>query len=947
MLASFKNGLQRIIYLIVLQLSINIGCAQPQFLKPEIDINNGLKSNIIRVIQKCPINNSIWLGTEGGLAILNNSDTSFNKLITTIKNTPVWAISFFKNTAIIGTWFNGIYFFDLTNKSITHHLDTSKVGLCRRFKIINDTVFIASTKAPFYLINSNNKWILKRIKIKLSEGFITDFTKFNNTIYATAYARFNSKLLLFENDTLVPDSINKIFDNQKYLDYFLSLTSSDSLLVLGGALTYSIFTTNKNRVISKLVETEKEAALPVWDAVISKDYAYLATGGSENLQEGTICEPLISKPKEYLPNFYGQSLYYDSDYDIIWCGTLNRGLFLWRFANETYKSMVYNSDINNIKPITKNSLVHYGNKKIVIQLLGKSLLKGVSKSVVFDFAAKDVLVIKDSLIALSANKLVIYIQKKKVWEYNLPLSIYNKISYLQDRIVLLSQYNNEIMCINLKSKESTITKTPCNLTTNQPYKNGFIYFSNYSGFYYYDTIPHYLNLPFLSVESFTILNNTLFFIERGLLYSYKINTKNYNCTPIYNTSFQKLIPEFTCKWILNCANKLYAVNNKGILEMNPKNGLPIRYIYLGNYTESKEPKAFEKYIFLNNYNYITRINIDSTHKFIPINSVITNVFPSKSIDEKTSFSIKISSADYLVQNHSLKRIDVYKKDKLVQQFYTLDSSFNITGGFNYGNYTIKVFINNQFIQAVKLKINQPLNSNPFFYISITTIILLFGFLVFKILLNKRAYEKNILQNRLQLLKQNLNPHFIFNSLNLIYSLVLQQKTEAAIKTITQFSDLHRYYLDNINKNTITLEEELSFIESYLKLESARVQSDDTLSYCIPVNSVPEIKSMLVPPMLLQPLVENAVKYSYGNINTKRCIWIDLIQNKNAYIIGIENTLSQSASIITTGNGLGVKMVQERVEIFNKTYKKGVKLILNTTTLHTDNGYRCELVFPLL
>ena len=137
-------------------------------------------------------------------------------------------------------------------------------------------------------------------------------------------------------------------------------------------------------------------------------------------------------------------------------------------------------------------------------------------------------------------------------------------------------------------------------------------------------------------------------------------------------------------------------------------------------------------------------------------------------------------------------------------------------------------------------------------------VLLFLFILFEYLLDKRSYERHILENRLQLVKQHLNPYFVFNSLNLIYSLVLQKKNEAAIRTINSFSDLHRYYLDNIKKQRTSLRDELTFIESYLKMESERVQIDDPFIFELLSDMGEPTAEREVLAMILQLLVENAV-----------------------------------------------------------------------------------------
>ncbi len=953
MSASFKKRLQRIIYLLIF-IGISNAYAQPKLLQSELDISNGLKSNTIRAIQKCPRDNSVWLGTEDGLTILNDVDSSYKKLTVAIKNKPVWSLLFYKNSAVIATRFNGIYFFDFKTHSITQHLDSSQIGLCRRIKLIDDTIYIGTAKKTLYLTNVNGHWIIHEIVTNLPSGFVTDFAKFNNKIYACAYAPLKSKLSYLKNDTLHLLSTVGEMNNAKELDHYFTLTNSDSMLVLGGSISYSIFKTKGNNDIQQFHYYKWNKVRPVWEAAITKKNVFLTSGDVGSLQEGVIYQDNISTEKDVFPNFYGQSLCYDKKVNGLWCGTLNRGLFYWPHIDESYKVPCEISADYDFIPANEDNLVLYNQKQASLGYLNKTEIK-IGRNLIRisepNMRIKDIICISnDSVCILYNTKVVIYKQNAAVWE--MPITkydnnLYNKFQYLNGRIILLAQYADQILSVDIKTKVSRTIKAPTNLTLNKNLNNGLVYFSNYSGFFYFDTIAHSLNLPILNAESFTLLHDTLFFNQGGVISGYKININNFSTIPIFNINLKELVPQFMPTWVIANCGRLYCGNGKSLLEINPKTGLPINYIYLGNYSDEKEPKSFGKYIYFNHGNYLTRINPIEENTFINKLDFKVTQLPTTDLDEKNPFVIDVLSSNYLLQSHTLKRLDLYLDGKLVNQFYSLSDEFKFASGLEHGGYSVKVFVNDVLVKELNLNINLPLKSNPYFYVSLTLIVLMIGFLLFKMVLDKRLYQKHILENRLQLLKQNLNPHFIFNSLNLIYSLVLQQKNDSAIRTINQFSDLHRYYLDNINRPKVNLKEELSFIRSYLQLESARVEIDDALTYFLPENLSDKIYNLLVPPMILQPLVENALKYSYSNSNENRTIWIDVYvsDNSNNLIIGIENTLPENSIGNSSGSGLGLKMVAERVEIFNKSYKEAVKMSVDQIPKYAQHGYRCELYFP--
>ncbi len=110
--------------------------------------------------------------------------------------------------------------------------------------------------------------------------------------------------------------------------------------------------------------------------------------------------------------------------------------------------------------------------------------------------------------------------------------------------------------------------------------------------------------------------------------------------------------------------------------------------------------------------------------------------------------------------------------------------------------------------------------------------------------------------QLKMLRYQLNPHFLFNTLNAISTLVLEQNTELANRMVTKLSSFLRYSLDNDPMQKITLEQELKALQLYLDIEKVRFEERLSLELDIEDAS----KDALIPSLLLQPLIENAIKY---------------------------------------------------------------------------------------
>jgi two-component system, LytTR family, sensor kinase len=116
-------------------------------------------------------------------------------------------------------------------------------------------------------------------------------------------------------------------------------------------------------------------------------------------------------------------------------------------------------------------------------------------------------------------------------------------------------------------------------------------------------------------------------------------------------------------------------------------------------------------------------------------------------------------------------------------------------------------------------------------------------------------EKRLAQAKLQALQMQLNPHFLFNTLNAIASL-MHKDVKGADRMITRLADLLRYALESTDEHEVTLRQELAFLERYLEIEKTRFGSRLTVRLEVPAETL----DALVPNLILQPLVENAIKH---------------------------------------------------------------------------------------
>lgn len=123
-------------------------------------------------------------------------------------------------------------------------------------------------------------------------------------------------------------------------------------------------------------------------------------------------------------------------------------------------------------------------------------------------------------------------------------------------------------------------------------------------------------------------------------------------------------------------------------------------------------------------------------------------------------------------------------------------------------------------------------------------------------LTRSQLETRLVQAQLESLKSQLHPHFLFNTLNAISVLVRKQDHQAAVKMLTGVSDLLRLALENVGRQVVPLKQELDFVERYLSIEQIRFPDRLRVSFDV----APETLEARLPNLLLQPLVENALKH---------------------------------------------------------------------------------------
>lgn len=223
-------------------------------------------------------------------------------------------------------------------------------------------------------------------------------------------------------------------------------------------------------------------------------------------------------------------------------------------------------------------------------------------------------------------------------------------------------------------------------------------------------------------------------------------------------------------------------------------------------------------------------------------------------------------------------------------------------------------------------------------------------------LEKMKLEKALHQNILSRIKAQMNPHFLFNALNTIQSYIYLNEKKQAIGYLNKFSVLTRKILDQSNFETISLSEEYETLDLYLQLEKMRFEN--TMDYSIRFENIEQKDQIKIPPMLIQPYVENAVKHGLMHLSVNRKLDIIFRFDQN-------NTQIQ---VVVDDNGIGRKRAEEinrkrkqnhvpfsteanrtRLEILNrdKMHPISVSITDKTDDFGNPAGTRVQINIPVL
>lgn len=219
---------------------------------------------------------------------------------------------------------------------------------------------------------------------------------------------------------------------------------------------------------------------------------------------------------------------------------------------------------------------------------------------------------------------------------------------------------------------------------------------------------------------------------------------------------------------------------------------------------------------------------------------------------------------------------------------------------------------------------------------------------------KTEFNRRLADNEMTALRAQMNPHFMFNSLNSIKNYILKENTAQASKYLTKFSQLMRAILKNSRHKLISLEDELYSLNLYVEMEAMRFNSE--FDYAIKTDPDLDTSAVFIPPLLIQPYVENAIWHGLMLKDGPRFLLLK-IEKEHEYLqiiiedngVGRKRSMQMKAPENGQQKSYGMQITKDRIELINRTL--GINAKVDLEDLADDSGgpagTRVTILMPVI
>jgi len=857
-------------------------------------------------------------------------------------------------------WCNNIsgQFFYIENDSLHHFIDinSKKRGQLLNYFIDENKLYVSGFDVA-ETISIHSK---KHETIKENIPGEKFFLKINDSVFYQSHHDIYSK----ENDFKSPvytinTTTSKGYGKLEVKAKNLGKNNASLLQIIDHHAKKNIYFLKNRGRIKQLTKNELDLNTIIINSYTEDDYLWLAT-------ESGLYYYQYKDGKFILLNHFFKDEYFSKiikdQQNNYWLTSLKNGIYILPNINLKHFQDTDRKNITTLEKLNHKELIIGTNKGELI----KKNITNSQQEFLTSLSNKEVKVIasnKENLLFVSHQDkgyVINYKTINKLNDWKLNFTTAKEMSFINEDEVVYGAFNCARV-INLKNKTYQTIGHRRSYTTHYNSIDNTIYVGYVDGLEYYkkDLKPNVIKFkgkPIFPLDITNTKNNTVWIstFSDGI-----IGVKDGKV--IYNFTQDSGLLSNQTKLVKGDGNNLWIVSDKGLQYYNtiskefksitPKDGLAsftiseiavfknelILGTNKGLFTLQKE-KAF-KDANLSDF-YFTRISVED--KEVSIKN-----------DYRLSSSVNKIEFEFHT-NGFLAQEDISYQYRLLgssKEWSTVPKNANqvIFSSLSAGKYTFqikKTSLTSKHetpIKSISIYIKQAFYLQWWFVTLFITLITCIVLLVVKNrekrikqkqteLLEKERLQKQMVSSKLKSLQSQLNPHFVFNSMNSIQNLILTNDKEGAYTYLSKFASLMRDNLQMSEESFVYFEDEINHLKKYLELEKLRFI--ETFQYNIIINK--KVSNHKIPSTIIQPFVENAIKHGLLHKKTgDKKIEIIFSQSKNILVceiidngIGIEK--SKKINSKNNTKSFSTKAIKEKLDLLKKYY-------------HTDIGFHYEEV----
>jgi len=973
-----------------LLLSISHTVLSQQLHIENLSIKNGLPNNSIQDIYK-DSKGTMWLGTNSGLCKYDGRKIKIYTTRDGLSGNKIWGIEEDSDGILwLATYGNGISYYDGKRfKPLVLHDSINKSARCIAYDRTSDYMLFGTDKGLIVKTKHDSILYFNHTSVHIDKLQVIDIQQIGGVFLIYTYW-FKPTYIFNPKDNSLTEY--KSFTTRNYTRIACGIVSNNGDTLIGnGKDTLTVLKKDTALVYSKTGQIfdmckgkQGDIWLAGWDISLNGENGGLFKFANDTLIDVT--------EKFDIPSRLIWSLYYDTLEHILWIGTNDKGLFLYK--NETFNYYDFGTeelDINHIQThkqsiwVASNNEVFEFNKSTVLRTYNKKyfesayrgtmpLLKEYYKNPDMKIMAHYFNTDKNNNLYLSSDVGFFKLTQDK--EFKFLTTINTPFVFDNNRLLTvgwgylfeypdLPDFSKNIQMLDWAKKSMPVDVNK--IVTH----NGLIWFLSFArGLFLLDHGKY----TWFNKNNKTLDNHIidLVFDQNDNMYLAQNNGEL--LVAQYQSDTLQIVQRLACneqitgnviKWLAcNEQNKLFIGTDLGLnyIDLNHIREHQYQFRF---YNEKEGYHAFESTmaivdsvgnIWVNTNKGLLRIMVEDFNHTLELPSVkITGIdlfnqpkdsllFINKPFFDYNQNYISFhfnrnnyTNADKDIYHYRLKGLS----DNWIQTQNSYIDYFNLPDG----NYTfeIKCYNTNTKLFSNTAQYSFVIRKAWWYsYWFYSGVLLLIGVVIWAYLsiklkkINRDAKKTNeinkkIAEIEMKALQSQMNPHFVFNALNSIQNFVLNGSIDDTLTYMSHFSILLRGTLNYASEKRITIEQEIEFLSHYIALEQMRFKQPEKEAFSIEFIVDVDIytNDKIMPPMLLQPIIENAIKHGEIHLQEKGTIIIEFKQfDEILYCSVTDNGIGIEASSTKKQKhhqSKAISIIKDRIQLMSNSDDYGLEI----------------------